>query len=145
MYGGFGLRGRVRQGSRESGQTVLPLVFLMGGLIVLMSLTLIFLAHSFLVSSYGFQISERAKAVAASGAYDALMRLARNKDLSGSYSLPIGDYSAGVTIAQNSPVSGRVTVNSASTIASRQRKVTAIASRSTETGQIVLISWRYTQ
>ena len=129
---------------RKNGQAVLPLVFLMGGLIALMALTLVFLAQSFLVSSYGFQISERAKAVAASGVYDALLRLARNKDLSGPYSLPLGDYSAGVTVTQL-PLLGRVTITSASTISGRERNVTVIASRSSNTGQITLISWQYTQ
>ncbi len=128
----------------HNGQAVLPLVLLMGGLVVLMALTLLFLAQTFLTSSYGFQISERAKAVAASGAYDALLRLARNKDFTGVYSLPLGTDSANVTI-QNSPLSELVTITSVSTILSRMRKVTTVVSRSSYTGQITLISWQYTQ
>ncbi|OGZ53574.1 MAG: hypothetical protein A3B25_00530 [Candidatus Ryanbacteria bacterium RIFCSPLOWO2_01_FULL_48_26] len=129
----------------EDGQTVLPLVLLIGSLIVLIALTLVFLSHTFLISSYGFQISEKAKAVAVSGVYDALIRLARNKDLSGAYALPLGEYSANVAVTQDSPIAGQATITSASTILNRQRKVAAIVSRPSSTGQIILISWQYTQ
>ncbi len=88
----------------------------MGGLIVLMALTLVFLSQSFLTSSYGFQSSERAKAVAASGVYDAMLRLTRNKDLSESYSMPLGSYSASITVTQDTPGSGFVTIVSTSTV-----------------------------
>ena len=134
--------------AKRKGQAVLPLIFMMGGLVVLMSLTLVFLAYTFLESSYGFQISEKAKAVAASGAYDALLRLARNKDLSApapGYSLPIGNYSANVSVLQNSPASDQATIISVSTISNRERKVVAIVSRPSLTGEITLVSWSYAQ
>ncbi|MEK7507858.1 MAG: hypothetical protein AAB602_02115 [Patescibacteria group bacterium] len=129
--------------TKNSGQTVLPLVLLMGGLIVLSAITMAFLSRSFLASSYGFQISEKAKAVAASGAYDALIRLTRNKDLSGAYSLPLGTYSADVSITQDSPVPGQAAITSVSAISGRQRKVSVVVSRSPSTGQIILTYWKY--
>ncbi len=137
-----------RLGCSRNGQAVLPLVFLMGGLVIIMSLTLIFLANAFLVSSYGFQTSERAEAVAASGAYDALLRLTRNIDLAASspgYTLPLGSYSASVIVTQNSPASGQITITSSCTILGRTKKVVAIVSKSSLTGQTILASWQYIQ
>lgn len=124
---------------------MLPLVFLIGGVTVLIGFTLAFLAHVFVVNSFGFQISERAKAVAASGVYDALLRLDRNKDLSGSYTLPLDGNSTDVTIVQDTPAVGMVSITSISTISSRQRKIRAVVSRSPDTGQIALRSWVYAQ
>ncbi len=135
----------IHQSTDRHGQTVLPLVLLIGGLIVIIALTLVFLSRSFLTSSYGFQIAEKAKAVAASGAYDALVRLTRNKDLSGTYVLPLGTYSASVTVTQDSPALGQVAITSISTILSRQKKVSVVVSRTSSTGQIVLTSWQYAQ
>ncbi|MBI4087547.1 MAG: hypothetical protein HY434_01830 [Candidatus Liptonbacteria bacterium] len=123
-------------------QAVLSLVFLIGGIIVLAGLTLAFLANSFLNSTYGFAISERAKAVAASGAYDALMRLARNKDLSTSgYSLSVGSDSATVSVTQDSPATGLVIVTSISTISNRERRVRAVVSRDATSSLIATVSW----
>ena len=130
---------------RLRGQALLPLVLLIGGLIVLMSLTVIFLARSFLASSYGFQISERAKAVAASGANDALLRLARDRKLEGTYSLAVGSYSATVTITKCSETTEQATISSVATVSNYQRTVTAVVSCPSDTGQISLISWQYTQ
>jgi len=115
--------------------------------VVLVALTLAFLATSFVNSTYGFEIGERAKAVAAAGAYDALIRLERNKDLSpsgGSYNLPLGSDSATVSVTQSSPTSGQVTIVSTATIVGRTRSVRAVVSRDSNTGQITLTSWQQT-
>lgn len=124
---------------------MLSLVFVIGAIIVIAGMTLSFLAISFLNSTYGYQISERAKAVAASGAYDALLRLDRNKDASSAgYSIAVGGDSATVSITQDAPSVGLVTVTSLSTIFLRQRRVRAVISRNATSGLVSLISWDQT-
>ena len=129
----------------RTGQAVLSLVFLIGGIVVLVALTLAFLVTSFLNSTYGFQVGERAKVVAASGVYDALARLSRNKDLSSSgYSVPLGSDAAIVSVTQPLPDTGLVTIVSTATVLNRTRTVRAVVSRDSNTGQIVLTSWQQT-
>lgn len=128
--------------SNRQGQTVLSLVFLIGGIIVLAGITLAFLTSSFLNSTYGFRISERARALAASGVYDALLRLARNKDLqAASYTISVGSDSATVSVAQDSPATGLVTITSTSIISNRQKRIRAIVSRNATSSELYLVSW----
>lgn len=134
-----------RAASRRGGQAVLSMVFLIGGIVVLVALALAFLVTSFINSTYGFQLGERAKAVAAAGAYDAMMRLARNKDLlkpSGSYSVSLGSDTASVTLTNDPSASAQATIVSTATVANRTRSVRAVVSRDSNTGQITLTSWR---
>ncbi len=128
--------------SSRRGQAVLSLVFLIGGIIVLAGITLAFLANSFLNSTYGFAISERAKALAASGVYDALLRLARNKDLSTiGYDISAGSYSATVSITQGPPSTGLVTITSTSVISGREKRIRAVVSRDATSSLISVVSW----
>lgn len=128
--------------TQRTGQAVLSLIFLMGGIMVMVGLTLAFIATSFVNSAYGFQASQRAQAVASSGIYDALMRLARDKDFSDAdYSVPLGDDSASVTVTQDSPVVGQATIVSIATVSRRKRQVRAVVSRNASTSRIVVVSW----
>ncbi len=125
----------------RAGQAVLVLTLVIGGIITTVALSLGILAASFINSAYGFSISERAEAVASSGASDALIRLLRNKDYpSGTYEIGVGNASATVTIAQNSPVAGEVTIISTATILMRQRTTTIITTRSSTSSLITVIS-----
>ncbi len=127
------------------GQTVLSLVFVIGAIIVLAAITLAFLAISFINSTYGLQIAERAKAAAASGVYDALMRLDRDKDLSSvGYSVSVGNDSATVSVSQDSPSAGLVTIISISTIYSRQKRMRVVVSRDSTSSLTSAVSWDQT-
>jgi len=113
-----------------------------GGIVVLTGLALAFLATSFVNSAYAFQASQRAEAVASSGVYDALMRLNRNNTASSSLSVPIGSDSAAVSITQNSPTAGEVTITSVAAVANRKRTLTVVASVASSTGRVAVVSWR---
>lgn len=126
--------------SPHRGQAVLSSIFLIGGIAVAVALSLSFLVTSFINSAYGLRISQRAEAVASSGAADAMMRLLRNKGYSGSYSVSIGSDSYTVTVAQNSPVAGEITITSVATILLRTRTVTVVVSRNATSGLIAVIS-----
>ena len=131
------------------GQAVLSLTLLIGGIIVLVALALAFLATSFVNSAYGYAIAQRAQAAATSGAYDALMQLARDKDFGGvdpgtTYTIAVGSSTATVTVIQDSPAVGKVAITSTATITFRKRTVSAVAARDSTTGQITVISWMQT-
>jgi len=129
------------------GQGVLALVFLIGGITALVGLSVAFLATSFVNSTYGFQAAQRAEIVASAGVYDALMRLARDKDCCtpSNYSVPVGNDTADVTITQNSPAAGQATINSQATVSSRQRRIRAVVSIDSNSGLVTPLSWNQTQ
>ncbi|MBI2033994.1 MAG: hypothetical protein HYT13_02765 [Candidatus Liptonbacteria bacterium] len=127
----------------KSGQAALSLVFLTGGIIVLIGLSLAFLAISFINSSFGFQSANKALAVASAGVNDALIQLARNKSFSGSYCVPspCGPGNSSTTVSQNTPSPGLVTIESQASSFTSRRRIKAIVSISSTTTQVNLISW----
>lgn len=131
----------------RSGQTALALIFVIGGIIVLLGTTLAFLTLSFLNSTYGFQASNRAAALAKGGVDDAALQLLRNKDFapSGGYCVPYASFptcsgSAKVAVVQSSPAAGQVTVTSEATVSNYRRKLQAVFSVNATTGLVKLIS-----
>lgn len=130
-------------GRDRKGQAILSLVFFIGGIIVLIGLTVAFFATSFINVASGFRVAERARFAAISGTEDAFMRLARDKDFSGNYVVPIDGISVDVTIAQDTPSVGLVEVVSAAAVSRRERTVRAIVSRNATSGEVSLFSWEY--
>lgn len=121
----------------------MALVFLIGGIIVVIAVSLAFIVISFITSGYGFQSSNRALGVAAAGVDDAVIKLVRNKDFSAvsAYNVPVGNYNASVTVVQNTPISGHATIVSIAAVAAYQRKIQAVVAIAPVTGQVHLISW----
>jgi hypothetical protein len=133
---------RLARGSL-TGQAVLSLILTIGVIIVMIALSLAFLASSFVNSAYGFRIAQRAEAVASSGAADGLMQLLRNKDFvptPNPYTVSVGSDSAAVKVDQNLPVAGEVTITSTATILFRTRTITVVVSRNSTSSLITLIS-----
>jgi len=134
--------------SSPRGQTSLSLVFIIGGIILLVATTLAFVVISFLNSSFGFQTSNRSLALAASGVHDGMIQLIRNKDFSDTSgycvpaaSLPCPSGSATVTVTQNSPATGQATIVATGRILTYRRRIQAIANVSSSTGNVELTSW----
>lgn len=129
------------------GQSLLALVMLIGGIILAAGTALALVTASFVGSGYGYQASEQAEGVATAGAEDALLQLARNNQFSntGGYSFAVGSSTATVTVTQNSPSSGFVTVVSATTISLHIRKIQVILSENPTTGQTTVVSWNEVQ
>jgi len=125
----------------RSGQAVLSLIFVIGTVIVLAGATLAFVVVSFLNASLGYQAANRALAVAAGGVQDGLLQLARNKDFSATYTATLGTYAAQVNVAQNVPVSGRVTITSDAIVLGHERKVQAIIAVDQTTSNVSQVSW----
>ncbi len=134
--------GAIINGMRR-GQAFLALVFLLGGIVVLIGATLAFFANSFIDIGYGYQASNQAEMLANSGAQDGLLHIDRG-DLTypASYNLAVGSSTASVTISKDSPSSGYYTVLSTATVSSRTRKVNVVVAYSTTTNQTTITSWQ---
>ena len=129
--------------TRRAGQAVLSFVLLVGGIVAFVSITLALIVLSFINSSSGFIKANRAFWTASSGAEDAALRLLRNKDfLFGppGYTVPVGQYSATVTVAQGS-IPGQVEVTSRATVSFYNRNVRAVFAVVSSTGAMQLVSW----
>ena len=133
---------RLARGSL-TGQAALSLILVIGGAIVMMALSLAFLATSFVNSTYGFRASQKAEAVASAGAADAMRQLLRDKDFvpsSNPYVLSVGSDSATVKVEQDLPISGQVTITSTATVLLHVRTTRVVVSRNPTSGLITLIS-----
>ena len=135
-----------------TGQAALSLVFLTGGIILLVGLSLAFLAISFINSSFAFQSANKALAAASAGVNDAMVQLVRNKIFSGTYcgpsppSIPPCDKgSANVVVSQNNPSPGLVKIVSDATSFVSKRKIRAVVSINSTTTQVNLVSWDLVQ
>jgi len=126
---------------RVKGQTSISLVLVVSSLIITIAVGIAFLVLTFVNSSVGFEAANRALAIASAGANDGILRLTRNKDFSsGGYTVDIGSNSASVTVTQDSPVAGQVTIVSQATILYHKRKVQVVVSINDQ-GQATPIRW----
>lgn len=133
----------------RSGQAALSLVFLIGGIALLVSVTMAVIAIGFLNSTFAFQSANRAYANATSGAQDALLKLARNdsfSDLTG-YEVPYVEGGclsncAFVTVDQVDPYpSKRVEIISTATVFSSTRKIKVVVAIDPNNGEVSVSSW----
>jgi hypothetical protein len=126
-----------------TGQAILSLVLIVGGIVAFVSVTLAFIVLNFVNSSSGFVKANRALATASAGIQDATLRLVRNKDFTSPtpYTISLGPYSAAVTVVQGSPNPGQVTVVSDAIVSFYERKVQAVFAVGSSTGETQLISW----
>lgn len=129
-------------------QAALSLIFLIGGIALLVSVTLSLVAINFLNSTFAFQSANKAMSLATSGAEDALIQLNRNNSFSSpaGYGIPSG-CSAGavdcatVVVNQNTPAANQATIVSTATSFSSERKIQVIVSINPNSGQVSVVSW----
>lgn len=98
---------------------------------------------------FGHAKSGEAYFAAQSGAQDALMRIALNKDYPRppdpdpvTYNLDVGSGTATVTVDKDNPGQGRTLINSVGTAENRKRKIEVIVSVDGTTGETRIISWK---
>jgi len=125
---------------KNNGQAALATMLVIGGLISLIALTLVVIISSYISSSYGFQYSQRALAVANAGADDALIQLTRNKSFENQtgYTVNVSNDTATVQVIQNSPQSGQATIISIANVLNYKSRVRVIVSIS-DNGEIRII------
>lgn len=132
----------------QKGQAALSLIFLIGGIALLVAITLSLVAINFLNSTFAFQSANRAMALATSGIEDALIQLNRNSEFTspGGYTFPTdcgvgASNCATVLVAQDSPRTDQATIVSTATSFASQRKIQVVVSIDPNTGQLSVVSW----
>ena len=130
----------------RNGQAFLALTFFIGGILAVAGILIAFLALSSVNTGYGVAASARAEEAATAGAEDALLQLDRNAAFSTAVSGPYTVSSASsttatVTVAQNSPSAGLVTILSTATVSGHAKKISVVVSENAFTGQVSVVSW----
>ena len=127
-----------------AGQTMLSLIFLVGGVIITTGIALSILAISFLTSIADYRASAVVQAAAVSGINDGIMQVVRNANFSNvsGYTIPFSSVSDTVTVTQGSPVANETTVISLAQIGSVNRKIQAILAIDPNTKQVSVISYQ---
>ncbi len=128
----------------RKGQSALSMIILISAIVVFSGISMALLALSILNSTYGFRAGTQATEVAAAGIRDALLQLDRNKDFAtSSYSLSVDSYTATINVGQQtSTVHQRVHVTSTATVSNYTRRIHAVVSISSSTGQFSPLSWQ---
>lgn len=125
---------------QKFGVAALPTLLLIGSIIFGIAVALTSSLFLYINSSYGVNLSLKALSVAKSGIYDGAMKVARDKTIvSSSYTLPVGNYSALVTICQGgtsgcSATSGNFLISSTATVLTRSKEMQATVSVDNVTG-----------
>ena len=119
------------------------MVIFVGGIMVIVGITMAVITATFIDAGYGIQASNAAEAAATAGAEDAYLQLVRNSTAPPSgYVVPNGTTtSATVTISSNTPSAGFSTAVSMATVSGRTRKVQVVFAVNAATGQVSVVSW----
>lgn len=128
----------------KKGQAFLALTFFIGGILAVAGILIAFLALSYVNTGYGVAEASKADAAATAGAEDALLQLDRNAQFSNTSGYSVvsaGSGTATVTVTQNSPSSGLVTILSSATVSGHTKKIDVIISENASTGQVNVVSW----
>ena len=130
------------------GQAAISLVFLVGGTVLLIGVTLTFLVVSFINTTFAYRAANRALGVAIAGVNDALLQLSRNRGaflgVSCEYDLKVGDVDyTHITVANRGGLCGQVPPGSAqivseSTVLGRTRRVEVTVFIDRSTGKIAV-------
>jgi hypothetical protein len=119
-------------------------MLLISSIIVGIGLALTASVFYYVNSTYGANSSLVALSVAKSGVYDGALKVARDKTIvSSSYTLPVGKYSANITICQGgtqgcATTAGNFLISSAATILTYSKQMQAIVSVDSVTGLVKL-------
>lgn len=134
---------QVGHNSFRDGQTFLALTFFIGGILAVAGILIAFLTLSYVNTGYGVAAAATAEAAATAGAEDGLLQLDRNAAFSNTsgYSVVASSTTATVTVTQNSPSSGLVTILSAATVSGHTKKINVVVAESAATGQVSVVSW----
>ena len=128
----------------KKGQAFLALTFFIGGILAVAGILIAFITRSYVDTGYGVAASAKAEEAATAGAEDGLLQLDRNAAFSNTTGYSVSSASsttATVTVTQNSPSAGLVTILSASTVSGHVKKINVVVSENASTGQVSVVSW----
>lgn len=121
---------------KNNGVAILPLTLLISGLIIIISATIALTNYLLNYNSAVLKYSSEALAAAKSGIEDAIMKIIRNNNYSGSFTLTIGQANVNVTVLSNDPMAGKDTIISLAVVRSIQKKLKAIVNIDAMTTQV---------
>ncbi|KKP85895.1 MAG: hypothetical protein UR88_C0004G0002 [Candidatus Nomurabacteria bacterium GW2011_GWA1_35_8] len=124
--------------NREKAFSVLPVVLLIGGLIVEIGISGLFISYFLGSSGFGVKISEEALSSAKSGIDDAIIKIIRNKGsvISSPYNVNIGNNSAQISIMKDLPSAGKYEIVSLGSAGLKRRKLTAVINVNNYDGEV---------
>lgn len=126
-----------------TGQMMLSLIFLIGGVIITIGVALSVLGFSFITSITGYRAAILAEAAADSGANDAILQVVRNFNFSSAgYTLPFTNVSDIVTVTQSTPSADETTIISLAQIGTIKQKIQVILSINPVSKKVDVISYQ---
>lgn len=126
----------------KKGQAALSLVFLIGGIALLVSVTLSLVAINFLNSTFAFQSANKAMAESMGGISDAVLQLNRNPNFTnlGGYSVCVTNFSSDCATVTVTTASNLATIVSTAVVFTSRRKIQAVAAIDPSTGEVTVVS-----
>ena len=140
------------QKNKISASITLPVVILIGGLVMEISIAGAFFAYFLSQSGFGLKLSTEAFAAAQSGIEDAKLKIVRDKNLTvnpNPYALTVGNRSAEITVCKNfrtvssacdTAMSGKYEITSLGSALTKRRELRAILYVDNTTGEVQLES-----
>lgn len=130
----------------DRGQIALPFVLLVGGIIVEIVIAGSFVSFFVSAASLGERLSVRALSAANTGTYDAVSKIANNKEFGAggtTYEVSIGEDTVSVTVSRTVDETNNLyiySIDSTATARTRKRRVLATAVVDQTTGELNLQS-----
>lgn len=120
------------------------MILLVGGLIVEMGIALAVISYFMTQGGFGLKFSAEALAAARSGVQDAALRIVRDKNFNPSpnpYTLSAGRGTAQITVCKDTCAgTGKFQIDSLGSSFTKRRKVRAVVSVDSQTGEVKLES-----
>jgi hypothetical protein len=123
------------------GQITLPIILLIGGILVTIAVSGVFISQFFSSGGLGERLSERAEASAQAGIRDAILKISRDKDFFlgfSSYSLSVGNDTVQISVDRMVPNSSfyNYDIIAEGTAFNRKKKIVAVIIANQITGEV---------
>lgn len=133
---------------KKEGVAALPTLLILGGIIVNTVIIIVLGVYLLIGSGFGNKLSSEALAAAKAGIQDGILKVARDKNFSGSYEFAVGQRSVSIEICKDldSPIcvgQGRRKISAIGSALTRRRKLEAVLSVSS-LGEVKLESVKET-
>jgi len=130
---------------QNKGVAFLPIVLLVNGLAIIIITALVLIVTFVNNSNARTKWSTEALAIGQAGIDDGIIKIVRDKNCpdvscSSSFTLSVGNGTASVTIAKDTPSNGKHTITSLGVVKGVQRKLQAIVNTNSTTGQVEIES-----
>ena len=132
----------------ENGVAALPMILILGGLVVEITIAVLSASYIFIESEFGNKLSSEAMLAARAGVADAIFKVVRDKTFtSATTTLAVGNYSADVSVCRELPclAIGKHKIISVGKAQTRRRSLEAVLIVDSTTGEVRLESLKEVQ